>query len=139
MVKRENLLLIAGLFWIVAGLNVVLVGVQSFLQVDGESRWWMFIPMVVVFAIFAMMFRNVARKHANRILSYEAPKLPIWRTFDVKGYLIIVVMMGGGMALRFFHLVPTEFVGFFYPGLGSALAMTGILLVRRWGKAEHEG
>ena len=43
--------------------------------------------------------------------------------FDVRGYLIMAVMMGGGIALRSFHLVPGWFIAFFYTGLGIALAL----------------
>ena len=38
-------------------------------------------------------------------------------------------MMGGGIALRAFNLVPLEFIGSFYPGLGTALALTGVTLI----------
>lgn len=34
MVKRENLLVIAGLFWLFAGVNVAGIGVRSFFSVE---------------------------------------------------------------------------------------------------------
>ncbi|MFR1166792.1 MAG: hypothetical protein ACLSDQ_03730 [Adlercreutzia equolifaciens] len=46
--------------------------------------------------------------------------------FDVRGYLIMAVMMGGDIALRSFHLVPGWFIAFFYTGLGIALALAGV-------------
>ena len=140
MVKRENLLVIAGAFWIIAGVNVVSIGIQSLLSVSRASWWWMFIVMAVVFVGFGMMFRKVSSKHAARILNYPDPKVSVLRTFDVKGYLIIAVMMGGGIALRAFNLVPLEFIGSFYPGLGTALALTGVaLLARRWCPCSNKG
>lgn len=133
MVKRENLLAIAGVFWLIAGVNVALVGVQCFLAEPTHQWWWMVLVALGVFSGFFAMFRKVARKHADRILSYPTPRVSVAKTFDVKGYLIIAVMMGGGMALRLFNLVPVAFIGSFYPGLGVALALTGMaLLVRRW-------
>lgn len=38
----------------------------------------------------------------------------------------MAVMMGGGIALRSFGLVPPWFIAFFYTGLGVALAFAGI-------------
>lgn len=133
MVKRENLLIIAGAFWIIAGVNVASIGIQSLLTVSTAEWWWMFLVMALVFAGFGMMFRKVSSKHAARILSYPDPKVSVLHTFDLKGYLIIAIMMGGGISLRAFNLVPTEFIGSFYPGLGIALALTGVLLLaQRW-------
>jgi hypothetical protein len=129
MVKRENLLIIAGLFWIFAGVNVDIVGIQSFLQTDSAVWVWELLFMVLVFCAFGMMFRKVSQKHLKRILAHPFRKASVLRTFDVKGYLIIAVMMGGGMGLRMSGLVPSTFIGSFYPGLGTALALTGIILL----------
>lgn len=49
MVKRENLLVIAGLFWIFAGVNVAGIGVLSFFSVDAGAWPWMLAVMAVVF------------------------------------------------------------------------------------------
>jgi hypothetical protein len=40
------------------------------------------------------------------------------------------VMMGGGMALRFSHLMPDWMIAFFYSGLGVALFVCGVLFLR---------
>ncbi|WP_304426574.1 hypothetical protein [uncultured Adlercreutzia sp.] len=133
MLKRENLLVVAGAFWLIAGVNVAIIGIQSLLDTPRDHWFWMFGFMAVVFAGFGLMFRRVSRKHAARILGHPDDRVSVLRTFDVKGYLIIAVMMGGGIALRAFNIVPAVFVGSFYPGLGTALALTGVgLLVKRF-------
>ena len=90
---------------------------------------WMLAVMAVVFVAFGLMFRKVSRKHAARIMAHPRDRVSFIRTFDAKGYLIIAIMMGGGIALRAFNLVPLEFIGSFYPGLGTALALTGVTLI----------
>lgn len=129
MVKRENLLVIAGLFWLFAGVNVAGIGVRSFFSVEVGAWPWMLAVMAVVFVAFGLMFRKVSRKHAARIMAHPRDRVSFIRTFDAKGYLIIAIMMGGGIALRAFNLVPLEFIGSFYPGLGTALALTGVTLI----------
>ncbi|MHC5879305.1 hypothetical protein ACYT69_10295, partial [Streptococcus pyogenes] len=52
---------------------------------------------------------------------------PFWDFFDLKCYLIMAFMMGGGIWLRTSGLAPISFIAFFYTGLGSALTLTGIL------------
>ena len=45
----------------------------------------------------------------------------------VRSYLIMAFMIGLGVALRQFSLVPEVFIGSFYTGLGGALAMAGLV------------
>ena len=78
------------------------------------------------FVVFHMMFSKLVGKHAARIRSYGEEKMHVLKFFDVRGYLIMAVMMGGGIALRSFHLVPGWFIAFFYTGLGIALALAGV-------------
>jgi hypothetical protein len=43
--------------------------------------------------------------------------------------MVMAVMMGGGMALRFSHVMPDWMVAFFYSGLGVALFLCGVLFL----------
>ena len=117
MVKRENLLVIAGLFWLFAGVNVAGIGVRSFFSVEVGAWPWMLAVMAVVFVAFGLMFRKVSRKHAARIMAHPRDRVSFIRTFDAKGYLIIAIMMGGGIALpagdavrRFPHRRPQNWI-----------------------------
>ena len=40
---------------------------------------------------------------------------------------IMAVMMTGGIAIRSLHLLPDVFIAVFYTGLGTALALAGVL------------
>lgn len=127
MVKKQNLILIAGIVWIIAGVNVLALGVQAF----GTFSGWMLVPLflgaVAIFYVFhAKMFSNLVHKHTQRIRAYREPRQPVWKFFDAKGYVLMAVMMGGGISLRTFGLVPTWFIAFFYTGIGCALALAGI-------------
>lgn len=52
--------------------------------------------------------------------------------FDTKGYIIMAIMMGGGIALRMSGALPDWFIAFFYTGLGLALLLAGISFVIRY-------
>ena len=99
-------------------------------QVDRISstalRVTLLIGIPATFVVFHMMFSKLVGKHAARIRSYGEEKMHVLKFFDVRGYLIMAVMMGGGIALRSFHLVPGWFIAFFYTGLGIALALAGV-------------
>ena len=47
--------------------------------------------------------------------------------FDVRSFLIMAVMITGGIYLRASGLAPERFIAVFYTGLGAALLLAGIL------------
>ena len=130
MVKKRTLLLIAGIVWIIAGYNVVRLGISAYFTID--QRWYWYLLSVLVFLAFGSMFLKMNRKHTERILSYSEERQPLWKFFDLKSYIIMAVMMGGGIGLRISGVFPDPFVAFFYSGLGSALTLAGILFVRNF-------
>ena len=108
----------------IAGFNVARLGILSYGVI--ERRWYYFLFSVLVFLAFGMMFYRMSKKHTKRIVAYEDYR-PFWNFFDLKAYLIMAVMMGGGIGLRAAGIFPDVFVAFFYTGLGCALALAGVL------------
>ncbi|MBP0962513.1 MAG: hypothetical protein J5864_10280 [Oscillospiraceae bacterium] len=133
-VKKRTLLMIAGIVWLIAGFNVARLGVISYLAI--ERKWFLYLLSVLVFAAFGMMFYKMSQKHTRRIFGYTEERQPFWRFFDLKAYIIMAVMMGGGIGLRSAGVFPDIFVAFFYTGLGVALALAGVLFIRNFICAE---
>lgn len=124
-VGSERLLLIAAAVWVTAGLNIVRLGVLACVA-GTTAPLLLALGIPAVFLAFHIMFSKLVGKHADRIRSYGQQRMHVLRFFDVKGYLIMAIMMGGGIGLRAAGLVPDWFVAFFYTGLGAALALAGI-------------
>lgn len=82
---------------------------------------------VAVFCAFGLMFFKTSIKHTRHIKGYEEEFRPVWRFFNLKSYIIMAVMMGGGIWLRLSGLAPDVFIAVFYTGLGCALSLAGIL------------
>lgn len=66
-------------------------------------------------------------KHTLRIKNFQQPKQYFWKFFDMKSFIIMAVMMTGGVTIRIFHLLPEQFIAVFYSGLGAALFLAGSL------------
>lgn len=124
-VHAKYLLVIAALVWIAAGANIVRLGVLACLE-GTTPVWLLIIGIPLTFLAFHAMFTRLVGKHADRIRGYGEERMHILKFFDVKGYIIMIIMMGGGISLRAFGIVPTWFVAFFYTGLGIALTLAGI-------------
>lgn len=128
-VKKSTLLLVAGLVWLAAGINILRIGVQAMLS---SFVWWLLAGAAVILIGFCFMFSKIVKKHAKRIMGYPEEKKSIFCFFDLKGYLMMAFMMGLGIALRHGNFLPIEFFAVFYSGLGTALSVAGILFLKNW-------
>ena len=124
-VRAKYLLLIAAAVWMLAGLNIFRLGILSATETYIQP-WILIVGIPVIFILFHMMFSKLVGKHADRIREYGEERMHVLKFFDVKGYIMMAIMMGGGIALRSFGIVPPWFVGFFYTGLGVALTLAGV-------------
>lgn len=125
MVKSNTLLLIACLVWTAAGFNILRIGVIEYPPFISVVN---FLISAAVFAVFQFfIFGRLVKKHTKRINSYGGQKQLFIKFFDVKSFIIMAVMMTGGILLRSLKLAPPVFIAVFYTGLGAALLLAGIL------------
>lgn len=128
-VRKRNLLLIAGLVWFMAGFNVARIGILAYRSIG--HVWYLYCLSLLVFIVFGRMFFKMTENHTKRIMAYDTC-VPFWKFFDKKSYLIMAFMMSFGIGLRASGLAPEFFIGFFYTGLGFALALAGIVFVKNY-------
>jgi hypothetical protein len=131
VLHKKNLLIVAGAVWLIAGINVLRIGILTYQDYHSIVNYLL---SVVVFLLFHfMVFSKLVKKHTARMLGYEREKQPVYRFLDLKAFMIMVVMIGGGILIRRFELLPLHFIAVFYTGLGTALTLAGILfLVQRF-------
>ena len=123
-VSTDKLLLVAGIVWLIAGANIVNIGLSAFLDETGWLFWVLIGGTLLIFVLFHIfVFTKMVGKHASRIRGYEEDKTHLFKFFDKKGYIMMAIVMGGGIALRASGVVPEWFIAFFYTGLGAALAV----------------
>lgn len=137
-IRANKLMLLAGSLWLFAGINVGALGVAALMRQAAMGSLWPFALMaLVVFVVFHrfMLRPNVAR-HVARITAYANEPTSVWRFFDKRGYILLAVMMGGGMALRASGVLPNWFVAGFYTGLGLALIVSAITFYVRFCQTE---
>ena len=121
-VSSEKLLLIAGIVWSVAGLNIAFIGLTAYLVETGWLVWALVGATLAVFVLFhVFVFTKMVGKHAERIRGFDEDRTYVFKFFDRKGYLMMAIMMAVGIGLRASGLVPDWFIAFFYTGLGLAL------------------
>lgn len=129
-VKKNTLLLLACLVWIIAGFNIVRIG---FLAYSAYLSIFNILLSGIIFGIFQkLIFSPLVKKHTKRILGYPENYKFFWNFFDLKAFIIMAVMITGGIVLRVSGLAPEHFIAVFYSGLGMSLLLAGILFGRNY-------
>ncbi len=124
-VKKKTLLLIACAVWSLAGFNILRIGILSYPPYLSVMNILLSIVVFTVFQYF--IFGRLVKKHTDRIQNYEEERHFFMKFFDVKSFIIMAIMMSGGIYLRASSLAPERFIAVFYTGLGSSLLLAGIL------------
>lgn len=124
-VKKNTLLLLAAIVWMIAGFNVLRIGILAYPPYLGVVNGLLSAAVFVVFQRF--VFGRLVKKHTLRITSYTEQRQFFLKFFDVKSFIIMAVMISGGVAIRRFQLAPDEFIAVFYTGLGASLFLAGVL------------
>ncbi len=129
-VNKKTLLLIACIVWFIAGFNILRIGILSYPPYLSIIN---ILLSIVVFSIFQhFIFGRLVKKHTVRIQNYEEEQHFFMKLFDVKSFIIMAVMMSGGIYLRASSFVPERFIAVFYTGLGSSLLLAGILFGKNY-------
>lgn len=131
-VNRQILLIIAGTVWIIAGGNILRIGIVTWMN---NSHNWMFKigeATIVFLLFFVLIFKRLYYKHTRRIEQKKEIRNCPFSFFDVKSWIIMIFMISLGITIRSFHLLPESFISVFYTGLSIALILTGILFIRYW-------
>jgi hypothetical protein len=125
-IPKNALILFAGSVWCIAGAMVCKIGLPLLWNL-GAARLILYPLAGVVFLIFYfLIFSRLVNKHTERIRQRPEARLPFWNFFDASSYVVMVVMMAGGMWLRLSRIIPNWMIAFFYSGLGIALFSCGV-------------
>lgn len=124
-VKKQNLLLLAGIVWMIAGFNVLRIGLETYAEYRMIINYA--ITLMVFFVFWFMVFHKLTIKHTKRIHEFEEELQLFYKFFDRKSFLIMAFMISFGIIIRKFRLLPDRFIAVFYTGLGAALFMAGVL------------
>ena len=130
-IPNKYLILIAGVVWMFAGIMVIKTGLPLFIN-QGKYSFSILLAASVFSVFYFFIFSKLVEKHTIRISRDNRKKMFVMEFFDKKSYLIMVVMVLGGITIRKFNLLPAFFIGFFYVGIGLALFSCGVKFVYKF-------
>lgn len=130
-VTQHTLLITAGTVWLLAGINILRIGLTCWI---GDDQYWLFKvceASLIFLLFFGLIFHKLYKKYTLRISQKKESNCP-FSFFDVKGWIVMVFMITTGVIVRVYHLLPNSFIAVFYTGLSLALIATGIRFIRYW-------
>lgn len=85
-IETRRLLLVAGIVWAIAGVNITIIGVGAYAHDWGAPVIGLLLATLIIFTLFHLfIFNKMVRKHADRIGAYEEAREPIWFFFRHEG------------------------------------------------------
>lgn len=130
-VTQHTLLITAGTLWLLAGANILHIGLTCWID---DSQHWLFKvceASLIFLLFFGIIFHKLYIKHTWRISQKRGKHCP-FSFFDVKGWIVMITMIGLGVTIRTYQLLPNSFIAVFYTGLSLALIGTGLRFIRYW-------
>ena len=92
-VSSNTLLLTAGIVWLVAGINILRIGISCWIT---DAHYWLLKvceASLIFLLFFCIVFHKLYRKHAQRITAGNPNKRCPFSFFDVKGWLVMAFMI----------------------------------------------
>lgn len=122
--KRSVLYVVAAIVWGVPGVIITHKGISAYFTQCENDLWWLLPITFCVLVGFYFIFRRVVAKYSAHIAS-QPEQTAIWYTFPLRGWVLIIFMMGLGMSMKILE-PSTQFIASFYSGLGSMLILSSI-------------
>ena len=123
MIRRAYTYVLAAVIWGIPGVNIAVKGIRTYMLIKPDDLWWLMLITIAVSIFFFIIFRRVVRKYSERIASLP-DSVMIWQIFPPQGWILLVFMMGLGIALKHIPGVPSAFTASFYTGLGPMLLLS---------------
>jgi hypothetical protein len=129
VVDKKVLIFMAGLMWCGVGVMLIRYAVSWLsLSTGGEQLFFYSAGFMVAMPVHHFGFLKIADKNLERLLPITEKK-SLFSFMTAKSYLIVIVMVSMGIALRH-SPIPKRYLSLLYNGIGLALFLSGIRYFR---------
>jgi len=131
-VSRRNLLLIAGIAWTIAGGFLAGRGLNA-LAGQCDHLWWRLAGGVVFGGFFYLaLFSRISKMHIIRIRRLKIPYHCAFSFFNLRSYILMALMITGGIILRRFDVIGKTWLYTFYVTMGVPLLISALRFFYFW-------
>lgn len=129
-VKKRTLLYIAGCVWCFAGSILITRALISLIEIQHMLSLELFLGIIGGLCFYIFLFTKISKKHITRISLIKADLPCFFSFFNFKSYVLMTVMVTGGIILRNSHIIDPEYLYTFYLAMGVPLLFSGFRFFR---------
>ena len=123
-VKKRTLLLIAGCAWSIAGGILISRSLSHLISVNHHLAIEIGTGIVFGSLFYLLLFARISKKHITRINLIEIDNPCFFSFFNFRSYLLMAIMISGGITLRLSGLVNPEIIYTFFLCMGIPLLVS---------------
>ena len=123
-VKKRTLLLIAGCAWSIAGGILISRSLSHLISVNHHLTMEIGTGIVFGSLFYLLLFARISKKHITRINLIEIDNPCFFSFFNFRSYLLMAIMISGGITLRLSGLVNPEIIYTFFLCMGIPLLVS---------------
>ena len=123
-VSKRTLLFVAGVIWSLAG-GILITRALSVLIVSSEHLLIeLIIASILGICFYIFLFTKISRKHIKRIELIKIDFPCFFSFFNVKSYILMAIMITGGIILRKTEVIKMEYLNTFFFTMGIPLLLS---------------
>ncbi len=123
------LIVLGASLWAYASYRILHIGI-GMIEHHALHHWLNYlIGLAGFFPFFLLVFRKVSKRYVNRIIHHKYARPCIFGFFDLKGYLLMSLMILMGVYFSRWELIPELYKGTFFISLGLSLLASSIFYV----------
>jgi len=123
-VPKRTLLLIAGCAWSIAGGILISRSLIHLIGVNHHLAMEIGIGIVFGSLFYILLFARISKKHITRINLIEIDNPCFFSFFNFRSYLLMAIMISGGITLRLSGMVNPEIIYTFFLCMGIPLLVS---------------
>ena len=124
-VPLKYLYLIAGLLWLTGGSMLYLRGFTGLFSLH-KPLWLMPVGIFSGFIFYYAIFSRIPKKHIKRINNIEISRPCAFSFFSFRSYLLMGIMVTGGILLSHSGLISKTILFTFYLTMGTPLILSSL-------------
>jgi hypothetical protein len=123
------LIFLGAALWCFAAYRILRIGI-GMIERHALFYWLNYLIGLAGFIpFFLLVFRKVSRRTIDRIKSHPSERPCVFGFFDLKGYLLMSLMIGFGILFSRWQLIPELYKGTFFISLGLSLLASAIFYI----------
>ena len=123
-VNKKTLYIIAAVVWTIAGSILIIKSLYFIFSIHEHIFWKIIIGIISGIGFYFLLFTKISKKNIKYIDLIIIENPCFFSFFNFKSYIMMAVMISGGIMLRKFEIINIEYLSVLYLSMGIPLLIS---------------